>query len=210
MRRVFMAVMVLFVLAVSVPGEAATIDIAVTAAGDRVFNWDKSSSYVYTWWTVEANPNQVAHYYDYDNRSGSYQDTALSFDLTSLAVPVADIISASFNFNILSIWGADGTAVGSLNTLGTVYNDGVTGWKAFDITESLKFILTNGGTTADYYFSHASQSGFTFGSAEGGQPAFLRINTAAGVGSPVPIPAAVWLFGTGLLGLFGVRRKIRN
>jgi hypothetical protein len=26
--------------------------------------------------------------------------------------------------------------------------------------------------------------------------------------SPVPIPAAVWLFGTGLLGLFGVRRKI--
>jgi hypothetical protein len=26
--------------------------------------------------------------------------------------------------------------------------------------------------------------------------------------SPVPIPAAVWLFGSGLLGLFGVRRKI--
>lgn len=26
--------------------------------------------------------------------------------------------------------------------------------------------------------------------------------------NPVPIPAAVWLFGTGLLGLFGVRRKI--
>jgi hypothetical protein len=28
--------------------------------------------------------------------------------------------------------------------------------------------------------------------------------------SPVPIPAAVWLFGTGLLALFGVRRKIRK
>lgn len=27
---------------------------------------------------------------------------------------------------------------------------------------------------------------------------------------PVPIPAAVWLFGTGLLGLFGVRRKLRK
>jgi hypothetical protein len=26
--------------------------------------------------------------------------------------------------------------------------------------------------------------------------------------NPVPIPAAVWLFGTGLLGLFGLRRKI--
>jgi hypothetical protein len=30
------------------------------------------------------------------------------------------------------------------------------------------------------------------------------------VGAPVPIPTAVWLFGTGLLGLFGVRRKIRK
>lgn len=28
--------------------------------------------------------------------------------------------------------------------------------------------------------------------------------------APVPIPAAIWLFGTGLLGLFGVRRKIRK
>lgn len=30
------------------------------------------------------------------------------------------------------------------------------------------------------------------------------------LGAPVPIPAAVWLFGTGLIGLFGVRRKIRK
>jgi hypothetical protein len=31
-----------------------------------------------------------------------------------------------------------------------------------------------------------------------------------GDSAPVPIPAAVWLFGTGLLALFGVRRKIRK
>lgn len=36
-----------------------------------------------------------------------------------------------------------------------------------------------------------------------GFPEVLKVPTA-----PVPIPAAVWLFGTGLLGLFGVRRKI--
>jgi hypothetical protein len=28
--------------------------------------------------------------------------------------------------------------------------------------------------------------------------------------APVPIPAAVWLFGTGLLGLLGIRRKIKK
>jgi hypothetical protein len=27
---------------------------------------------------------------------------------------------------------------------------------------------------------------------------------------PVPIPAAVWLFGSGILGLFGIRRKMRS
>lgn len=30
------------------------------------------------------------------------------------------------------------------------------------------------------------------------------------VGSPVPVPAAVWLLGSGLLGLVGVRRKLRR
>ncbi len=29
-------------------------------------------------------------------------------------------------------------------------------------------------------------------------------------GSPVPIPAAVWLFGSGLLGLIGIRKRIKN
>jgi len=29
-------------------------------------------------------------------------------------------------------------------------------------------------------------------------------------GSPVPIPAAVWLLGSGLLGLIGIRKKIKN
>ena len=37
--------------------------------------------------------------------------------------------------------------------------------------------------------------------------AFKIIGTSS---APVPIPAAVWLFGSGLLGLFGVRRKMRK
>ena len=30
------------------------------------------------------------------------------------------------------------------------------------------------------------------------------------VSTPVPLPAAIWLFGSGLLGFFGVRRRIRS
>ena len=30
------------------------------------------------------------------------------------------------------------------------------------------------------------------------------------VGSPVPVPAAAWLLGAGLIGLVGVRRKVRG
>jgi len=36
----------------------------------------------------------------------------------------------------------------------------------------------------------------------------LHIGTSAAAGPVVPVPAAVWLLGSGLLGLFGIRKKI--
>jgi|GEM_PF-6484081 len=38
----------------------------------------------------------------------------------------------------------------------------------------------------------------------------IDISNVSFYGNAVPIPAAVWLFGTGLAGLFGIRRKLRR
>jgi len=204
MRRIFGAVAVLFLLSMSIPEMASDYDISVTADGDRMYyrQWGYGGSN--TGWIVDANPNQVSH--SYEPGWGDSRATALSFDLTPLtSIPTEDILSASFNFRILDIWTSGRDDVGNLNNVGTVYASGGTGWKSFDITKSLTETLSNGGKTADYSFAYTGYSGFSFGSAEGGLPAYLSITTASV--NPVPVPAAVWLFGSGLLGLFGIRRK---
>jgi len=208
MRKLLSMMTFLVLIGISFSAYASNYDIFVTAAGDRVHGWEKGWSWTATWDDVSANPNQVSHYYDYDNRSGSYRDTYLSFNLTSLAVPVADIISVSFNFNILEIWGS-----GDIGTLGgfgsgTVSGNDSPGWKSFDITQAFITAFGSGSTTADFSFVHTGQSGFTFSSAEGGNPAFLRIVTAGG-SNAVPEPATMLLFGLGMAGL-AAGRKFKN
>lgn len=195
-------------LAVPLSASAGFYDINVTATGDRVWNWDKSSNYVFTWWTPDANPNAVGHNYDYDNRSGYYQDTHLNFSLGSLLVPVQDIVSVSLNFNVLSVWSAGRDDIGSLGGYGNVTYSGGTGLKSFDVTESLKSLLLANLTSADFSIVHTSFSGFAFGSAEGNDPAFLRFTTAGGEPSPIPEPGSALLISLGLLAAASVGRKV--
>jgi len=61
------------------------------------------------------------------------------------------------------------------------------------------FAYTNTGSAAAHVAAHIQGIPLVTGGTTSG---------AIKDGNPVPIPAAVWLFGTGLLGLFGVRRKI--
>lgn len=206
-NRVITTLLASALLAIPLSVSAGFYDLAVTTAGDRVWNWDKSSSYVYTWLDPNANPNAVGHYYDYDNRSGYYQDTYLTFGLGGLLPPLQDIVSVSLNFNVLSVWTTGREDIGSIGAFGTVTYSGGIGLKSFDVTDFMKSILQANGNTANFSVNHTGFSGFTFGSAEGGDPAYLRFATANGEPSPVPEPGSALLVSLGLLGLAAAKRS---
>lgn len=182
---------------------ATTQDIAVTAAGDRVYwrQWYYGGND--RGWVVEANPNQVSH--SYEPGWGSSNDTALTFNLApALGLPVADITSVTLNFNILDIWTSGRDDVGNLNDYGTVFYSGGKGLKSIDVTVPVKAAIGSAAATVDFYFAYTGYSGFTFASAEGGNPAFLRIESVGAV--PEPQTYALWLAGLGMMAALGARR----
>ncbi len=181
---------------------AASYQIPVTAAGDVVWrrNWYYGGAD--NWSEVAADPNAV--YHEYEPGWGNTAFTRLTFDLTPLLpVAPADIQSASFNFDVLKVWTIDGRDnIGTFSAGGTVYFSGGTGWKSFDITDSLRTALGNGQSSVQYELNYTGYSGFEFGSAEGGKPAYLLVTAV-----PEPEAWAMMLAGLGLMGAALRRRK---
>ena len=181
---------------------ADVYDIYVTGANDKVYYREWGYGGNYTGWIVEANPNQVSH--TYSPGSGSARDTSLSFYLSALSsVSGKEITSASFNFNILNVWTEGRDDIGTFSGGGSVLNSGGTGWKSFDVTAGIASALDNSASSISYTLNYTGYSGFTFGSAEGGAPAYLRITTAV----PEPETYAMLLAGLGLMGAVARRRR---
>ena len=201
MKRLISAALAAFAL---VSAQAATQDIAVTAAGDVVSyrSWCRGCG-SYSWSDASAKPNTVSHSY-YDG-SGDTSQTSLTFDLSSiLDIPVADVTSVTLYYNVLSMSGGDN--VGNLDNVGPVLQSNGTGWKFFDVTTPVKGLLDVDSPTAGFHFSFTGYSGFAFSSAEGGDPAFLRIQTTGVV--PEPETYALMLAGLAVTGLTVRRRAI--
>jgi len=128
----------------------------------------------------------------------------LSFDASILQVNTVTINQSVFEFYI-----GDGTEEGVLdNSFGELLNTsfntffGATG--NFDIM-NISFIAVGAGQS-DLVLSEsalwvfADELGGYYGNQVVFDPAVVNV-------SAVPVPAAIWMFGSGLLGLFGFARK---
>ncbi len=80
-----------------------------------------------------------------------------------------------------------------------VANDGI------DLVTATFFGLLEGGTVNEIFGGNTFTFGITYAGGTGND---IILNVASV--APVPIPAAVWLFGSGLLGLAGVARSRKN
>jgi hypothetical protein len=159
------------------PAMAKVFDIYVTPQGDVVTyqSWGTFGSYS----EVIAAATVNSAYHRNVNGSGNSSSTTLSFASTLFTIPISDILTASLNYKIVDIWTYDGRDnVATFSGGGTVLHSNGTGWKSFDITGSLKESLATSPASINYVFNYTGDSGFTFSSADGRAPAFIRITLA--------------------------------
>jgi hypothetical protein len=71
--------------------------------------------------------------------------------------------------------------------------------------DPLSFTIASAGDSVNTYTSALTNKGFLFAAKLAKEAPMAFIATSA-----VPLPAAVWLFGSGLLGIFGVARRGRT
>jgi len=124
--------------------------------------------------------NDIAHPID-------IPDQVFTLHATQNIGPSLGGITFSGTFNV-----AGGLLAGSFNNLGIIMSS----------TQDLSF-------SADLAYTSGSLMGnFQGGRIEGGQNAAgTQLSAKLGPVTVVPVPAAVWLFGSGLLGLAGIARR---
>lgn len=176
-------------------------------------------------------PDIVSSFIDvtYDAATDSFAANGTAFELDDDGSVPAEAIAGG-TFDIAATIDASGNLTGgTLSIGGTVASLGFNSGTLFTGTLTAFGFPTAGGDPLEFLFAVTGgdaaglygggsvpggvilgESGFTgdftsdFDNLIGGVP-----GTGAGVANvaPVPLPAAVWLFGAGLMGLFGIARS---
>lgn len=201
---------------------AATFNIAVTPGGDGW--WGKDRWGYSSWYNAgDSTGNEVGGFHKYEDGDGQYRTGYLEFGLAQYTGNTGDITSITLNYNLLRTAGdgdvgdinhvadsssATGAASDKLNgseLVETISGGTPSGWKSVDVTSYVLNDLTQGYAWSAFSLNRKSYSGYYISSAESLNPAFLAITTTAAT----PIPGALWLLGTGIAGLIGLRRKAK-
>ena len=182
-------------------------------------------------WAVSVTFSESQGQFDPASFPGSYTANAVTMDLVSGVSQTADIGVINFDTGG-NIWPS---SAANLNSWEFIIN-GV--WFPFDVADSLSSPVTVVNTNSEYsiLIGAGNTKIFDVGTLFTAQPSTLTVTLLASdlvqgdtavalhdrapldiarsaefllTTSAVPVPAAAWLFGSGLLGLIGVaRRKI--
>ena len=167
-------------------------------------------------------PDIVSSFIDVNYNAGTDAFTASGFALElddDGSVPAEAITNGTFNLNA-SIDASGSLSSGSLSIGGTVASLGFNGGTLLTGNLTAFGFLDSGGDPLEFLFSvtggdaaglYGSIGGIILSGGTGFtgdfNTDFTGNGSAAADVAPVPLPAAVWLFGSGLLGLIGIVRR---
>lgn len=161
---------------------AASYGYAAVGSGWPIDPWlaDNSTSH---WLTPSSSRGE-----SYDPSVNGQYTWTLTFDLTGF-----DFASAMFSGR----FAADNEAVAYLNNVQIGAASGFTDWYLFSATSSLFKAGTN---ILKFVVTNYNQND--------GNPTGIRVEFTSSNVNPVPVPAAIWLFGSSLLALGVLKRRV--
>jgi hypothetical protein len=130
---------------------------------------------------------------NWQNHNSSASLSLYDYTTASRAQYIEDIDAGHYVLNISFIYGQDNAIMMDLTSGNSSFNE---------------FF---GGGVASYvdFYNTANITGLTFRDSSGNELTDYTLTTGSGHDyDAVPIPAAFWLLGSGLIGLIGIRRKL--